>query len=240
MFILFCSLSLLFFLHPSPTSARVKGTKHDLSITGTGTVKAVSETQICVFCHTPHNANPSYPLWNHELSAVATYTPYFSDTLQSYDSPAGAPPVEGASKLCLSCHDGTVAISSVQSGFINIIMSPSPCLDAGGRLTETADPSCSGYIGTDLSGGHPISIVFDEALMLKRNSDTEFCKLNLPPNRLTEPDVRLDRNSKVQCTACHNPHGSKAVTEWPPFWQKADHDSVCLVCHVDCVNDWSW
>ena len=36
--------------------ADVRNTRHNLSATGTGTVKATSETQVCVFCHTPHGA----------------------------------------------------------------------------------------------------------------------------------------------------------------------------------------
>jgi hypothetical protein len=87
----------------------VENTKHNLSITGPGTIKAESERGICVFCHTPHNASPAYPLWNHDLSAVTNYTNYWSPTLNAYDSEAQAPEPDGSSKLCLSCHDGTVA-----------------------------------------------------------------------------------------------------------------------------------
>ena len=215
---------------PLLTSAGIKGTKHDLSITGGGSVKAVEETQICIFCHTPHNANPSYPLWNHEITAVATYTPYFSNTLQSYDSPAGAPPVDGISKLCLSCHDGTVAVGSVNSRFDEILMAISPCVDASGKLISGAD--CTGFIGTDLSGGHPISIIFNKALADKRNNhEPSLSNLNWPIN---DPDVKLyptQGGLGVQCASCHDPHGGLGGLDAPPFWQKTTHDEVCLVCH---------
>ncbi|VAX15466.1 Cytochrome c family protein, partial [hydrothermal vent metagenome] len=35
----------------------VRNTKHNLSVSGPGTVKASTETRVCVFCHTPHQAN---------------------------------------------------------------------------------------------------------------------------------------------------------------------------------------
>jgi len=217
---------------PLATLAGVKGTKHDLSITGTGAVKAVEERQICIFCHTPHNSNPAYPLWNHEMSAVTSYTPYFSNTLQSYDSQAGAPPVDGISKLCLSCHDGTVAVGSVGSRFDDIMIAVSPCVDGSGRLIDGS--GCTGYIGTDLSGGHPISIVFDDDLANRRNShEPPLSNLNYPSS-LTDRDVRLyptQGRVGVQCSSCHDPHGGRGGPGAPPFWQKTTYDEVCLVCH---------
>ena len=54
--------------------------KHNLSTSGPGPVKSTTMTEICVFCHTPHNSNPAAPLWNQTLSG-ATYTPYTSSTM---------------------------------------------------------------------------------------------------------------------------------------------------------------
>ena len=60
---------------PAARVPDVRSTKHNLSITGPGPVKSTSETQVCVFCHTPHGAEsvPGAPLWNRKLS-TATYT----------------------------------------------------------------------------------------------------------------------------------------------------------------------
>ena len=57
------------------TGADVQSSKHNLSVSGPGTVRATSESQVCVFCHTPHAATiaPDAPLWNRTLSAQ-TYT----------------------------------------------------------------------------------------------------------------------------------------------------------------------
>jgi cytochrome c553 len=47
-----------------PAWAGLATSKHNLSVSGPGTVKAASEAQSCIFCHAPHNASPVAPLWN--------------------------------------------------------------------------------------------------------------------------------------------------------------------------------
>lgn len=247
----------IFFLLSIPVIALAGGirdTKHNLSGSlskwpGKFTVKAVDEPEICIFCHTPHNATPAQPLWNHELSGVTNYINYWSNTLASYSSEAEAPPIDGYSKLCLSCHDGTVAVGSVQSRTPEILMEASECVDGSGKLIVGGE--CSGYIGTDLSGGHPISIVYNQSLVDKRNGKTNLCQLNPPPS--SDPDVKLYSTQGgqrgVQCTSCHDPHTNKSAELkdgqlWPPFWQKPSYNDVCYVCHkVDCgepTEIWPW
>ncbi len=215
---IFCALLL-------SADARVLRTKHDLSSeTGPGPVKAIEETQICIFCHTPHNSKAIYPLWNHEVSAVVNYKNYWSPTLKSYDE-GEAPPIDGFSKLCLGCHDGTVAVGAVNHyDYEEIEMT-----------MRYISPWLDGYLGTDLSYGHPISIPFDEELVKMRKEDTTIMQLNWPIN---DPDVKLydtqgGRKNGVQCTSCHDPHGGKGGPDAPPFWRKATHDEVCRICHDD-------
>jgi hypothetical protein len=92
----------------------ILNTPHNLSASGPGTVTANSESQVCVFCHTPHGAtnSPGAPLWNRALSAE-TYTTYSSSSLDAETIAGQLAQPAGSSKLCLSCHDGTLAISSV-------------------------------------------------------------------------------------------------------------------------------
>ena len=87
--------------------------KHNLSASGAGALLASKDaadrsTEICIFCHTPHTAKKA-GLWNRHDSTAA-YTPYRSTTIKAN---IGQP--TGASKLCLSCHDGTVALGMVSS-----------------------------------------------------------------------------------------------------------------------------
>ena len=141
-------------------------TLHNLSVTGPGPIKSPTETQICIFCHSPHNANPQAPLWNHSLSAVGNYRMYWSPTMKAYPSAGAAPQPDGASKLCLSCHDGTIALGAVGSRATPIPVTGGP----------TLPPTSPGYLGTDLSGSHPISIVYDDALAIARNAAGARCR----------------------------------------------------------------
>src|SRR5256885_15527952 len=79
---------------------------HNLSTSGTGPVKGPSDA--CLYCHAPHSGvgTPNAALWSQTLS-VQTYAAYSSTTLKNAQL---QPPVGGSSSLCLSCHDGTVAV----------------------------------------------------------------------------------------------------------------------------------
>ena len=61
--------------------SNVSQTVHNLSATGTGSVTTTGgQTEVCVFCHTPHGATtfPGAPLWNRSVND--TYTPYTSSS----------------------------------------------------------------------------------------------------------------------------------------------------------------
>jgi hypothetical protein len=153
----------------------VANTPHNLSVSGPGPVTATSETQICVFCHTPHGAtnSPGAPLWNRALSG-ATYTTYSSSSLDAETIAGQLAQPAGSSKLCLSCHDGTLAISSVNvlAGQTNATISitgagPGDTMPPG----EGLQTGFTRNLGTDLSNDHPISLTFDTTLA---NADGEL------------------------------------------------------------------
>ena len=76
----------------------IAGTVHDLA------QRADTTEEICVFCHTPHNAAPQTPLWN-RANPRTFYRIYESSTTDArIDQPSGP------SKMCLSCHDGSMAL----------------------------------------------------------------------------------------------------------------------------------
>ena len=97
LFRLFCFVCSLFIATALPflSIAGVGNTKHNLSASGPGTVKATSEEQVCIFCHTPHNAFPATPLWNHEITYVENYVNYWSPTLNPMLQKPTLPPSTG-------------------------------------------------------------------------------------------------------------------------------------------------
>jgi predicted CXXCH cytochrome family protein len=175
---------------------------HNLSVSSPGTIHASTETEICVFCHTPHFATGDGPLWNHQMSS-AVYKPYASGSIKAT---IGQP--TGASRLCLSCHDGTVALGMVQSR-------------ANGIAMNTATlPTGPANLGTDLTGDHPISFVYDSALAAADGNLYD-------PGALPQA-VRLDRSGQLQCTACHDPHND----QYGNFLVVDNTGSaLCLTCH---------
>jgi predicted CXXCH cytochrome family protein len=191
-------------------SASVVTTKHNLSVSGPGSVRASQESQVCIFCHTPHNASPSSPLWNRR-DPGSSYTPYNSSTAVA--SP-GQP--TGASLLCLSCHDGTIALGDVLSRSTNISM----------RSGVSTMPTGPGRLGTDLSDDHPISFTYNNTLA---NQNGELVN----PSTLTN-EARLDSNGRLQCTACHDAHDNT----YGKFLVKNNiRSGLCITCHDK--NHWS-
>jgi predicted CXXCH cytochrome family protein len=183
-------------------------TVHNLSVSGSGDLRAASELDVCVFCHTPHNATSDGPLWNHGAS-VASYTPYYSSTLFT---PVGQP--TGSSRLCLSCHDGTVALGLVSSRLTPIAMQ---------GVNSAIPQGHTGFVGTDLSADHPVSFSYQAAYANSGNA-------LLPPSTLTGA-VRLDRDGQMQCTSCHDPHNNQ-YGNFLVVDNSANGSALCVYCHV--------
>lgn len=198
----------------------VRNTKHNLSASSANTIRASAETEICVFCHTPHGGRTDAPLWNRSYSA-SNYTPYSSSSLQSAP---GQP--NGFSKLCLSCHDGTIAIGGVMNAPNGGAGTP---LATTGTNADGTMPGGSTMLGTNLTADHPVSMVFDQPL---RTDDGEL----VDPSTLPAGGVRLYPGTdpaianSVQCTSCHDPH----TDAQPKFLRKNPRgsDNLCVTCHT--------
>ena len=191
---------------PATAAAQVRvespANKHNLSSSGPGPVKSATLTEVCVFCHTPHNANPAVPLWNHAMS-TATYQPYASTTMQAT---AGVP--TGSSKLCMSCHDGTIAIGNTGS----LGQAAMQGVNAQGQMTGGS------ALGTDLRGSHPISF-----------APVTGPEIVAPPAGNV---VKLDANGQLQCVSCHEPHQMDVDATTKKFLVANNASSgLCLVCH---------
>ncbi len=197
----------------------VSATVHNLSVSGPGAVKAEGETEVCKFCHVPHNPVQAVPLWGHALSGVANYdVPVLG---RDRGQPQPAPQPDGASRLCLSCHDGTVALGDLGGAGRQVPM-------AGAQRLEKGRP---GYLGTDLSGAHPVSFVVPDG-----DRDDARGDMGLRPlaSILSEGLVRLDREGKMQCTSCHDAHADRyyQAGQVPRFWVRPTVSEVCLACHA--------
>jgi predicted CXXCH cytochrome family protein len=189
------------------TTADIANTKHNLSVSGRGQIRALTETRICIFCHTPHNATPLSPLWNKALEPQV-YTVYASPTLKA--GPLAQP--SGPTKLCLSCHDGTIAMGAVLNPAGGITM-------AGGQRLP---PGSLSDFGLDLSGHHPVSFPYNAAL-------PNAGLVSSPP-----PDLVYGGTDEVHCITCHDPHNN----QYGKFLLKDNrYSALCTTCHQ--ILGWS-
>jgi predicted CXXCH cytochrome family protein len=178
-------------------------TPHNLSVSGPGDVRALSESEICIFCHTPHNSRPSSPLWNKDDPGY-TYTLYHSSTVEALP---GQP--DGPSILCLSCHDGTTALGNVLSREAEIGFT--------GGISSL--PPGSSNISTDLADDHPVSFDYTSGLAAADGQLKE-------PSAIVPP-VSL-RNGRMQCTSCHDPHRNLSNDFLVVTHQ---YSELCFSCH---------
>ncbi len=165
--------------------------------------------EICQVCHTPHGAvtGLTAPLWNHEVT-TATFTLYTNVVSPSFDATASQP--AGASKLCLSCHDGTVAMDNFggQTGGTDFI--------SGGEL-----------LGTDLSNEHPVSFTYDDALATTDGGLFLPSTANSGLGGTIAADLLL--GNQVQCSSCHDVHNASGIGN---LLVKTNAGSaLCLTCH---------
>jgi predicted CXXCH cytochrome family protein len=157
----------------------------------------------CIYCHAPHNALSTVPLWNQTLS-TNQYILYPDST----SSPSTPAKVGTASVLCLSCHDGSVAVGRTVG--IGIL-----------QMTGTN----SANLGTQLAGSHPFS-------MQPQLKDNATLVSTLVASHTTkDKTVQLVANN-IECPTCHDPHNQYKDSHSPEFLVRDNTgSSLCFACH---------
>ncbi|MBT1072493.1 cytochrome C [Pelotalea chapellei] len=208
---------------------------------------SVNEDQVCVFCHTPHNAKPAVPLWNKFIPGDYNNAGYFkmytsSRTLTPTARAATAP--GAVSLLCLSCHDGKTAInvlhnskagSDAPSGGLEVYNLGDQLVDMGnypgevriqdfsfgfkGATNIGGEPGGDVNAGNLLSDDHPIGFSYTAAQAQSNNRLNDLASVSTKSGG----KIRFFApNNSVECSSCHDPHvnysaGPGAVAELRPF-----------------------
>jgi hypothetical protein len=202
------------------SAGTITGSVHDFSTTGwTG-------GQICVACHTPHGADTTVadaPLWNH---AVTTKTYVLYSNPATLNATLSQP--TGVTKLCLSCHDGTVALDSFGGKTGTTFMTGTKAVGAG--------PS-------DLSNDHPVSFTYNTALATTDGAlhDPSTRTVTIGSGTQTRTGTIaavMLYNNTLQCASCHDVHNTFTTTDTfgtPPTNRllkvSVAGSRLCLTCH---------
>jgi predicted CXXCH cytochrome family protein len=182
---------------------------HNLSPGSPSPVKGKSSAA-CLYCHAPHSGiGGRTPLWSQTLSSQ-TYGLYSSSTMKNLGA---QPTLEGASSLCLSCHDGTVAIGSTI---------PAKMADISGSMYS------QDVLGTQLQTSHPFALK-------KPLVDSPDLVSSLAATGATADPLHKVKlvSGTVECTSCHEPHQQNIDPVSLKFLVRDSvNGQLCLACHT--------
>lgn len=226
---------------------------------------ADSLQRICVYCHAPHNtyklsvanggpgpgagAGPAaadafdyLPLWNHTLQDNYVYTMYQNGPGAPQTGPKASQAIANgmvpgsSSLLCLSCHDGSVAVNAYGNAY-QLDRSRS-----GGGATIDARY----VIGLDqyLGNHHPIGFDYSDVVAVDNGSPAGFTGAGRlggvraatnPFGTVTIADhlyasVTTGSTDTMECGSCHSVHNTGNTGE-TLLWISDQGSNLCLTCH---------
>ena len=185
--------------------------------------------EICKPCHTPHTSlsdetgNPVGWLWNHELT-TATITLY-DGTTASAGPDTGTAAFDKLSRLCMGCHDGTVALDAY-----------SGATTAGLGVSATFISSINARleVGTDLRDDHPVGSIADYE-NIQAADPTHFVAaaadhtLAAGALKLRPMSIGGVTTYVVGCMTCHTPHNKGFAHQ---LRMDNTGSAMCLSCHI--------
>jgi predicted CXXCH cytochrome family protein len=195
---------------PPALAGVIAGSAHDFSRT------AWAAGEVCIACHAPHRAKGEFaeaaPLWNHQESG-RTYQLYSSPRMKALMQQPAA-----MSKLCLSCHDGTIALDSFGGG-------------NGARFISPMN-----NLGTDLNVHHPSSFVYDAALAASNrslfNPTTRVVTIGSGgQTRTGTVDEVMLYDGRLECSSCHDVHNTFTATNLALMKVSEQGSAICFACH---------
>jgi len=208
--------------------------------------------RICIYCHAPHHAIQEadaagigyLPLWNHGVTSqfYNTYQSDFGDGpdasglagvgvagdaqqfadrhLFNGEGTLGEP--GSVSRLCLSCHDGTVAVN--EYGF-----DPGRKESRGAATHFIVDQFKIGG-GGNLTNHHPIGFSYIDVAA----HDDEIANPDTVVNGAGETLTTIRSllyGDKMECVTCHDVHNTKNTGE-TFLWKSDKNSGFCLTCHL--------
>lgn len=200
---------------PAFAAQSIVGSKHDLSKTGAGTTSDYSE--VCVFCHTPHNANNDYttynPLWNRAIGAINVTNTYNNSTFSARATTKAAQVEATDLTLCLTCHDG--------NAYGNVLNPSNLAGGQPGSWTNGATMPTTAVLDMDFGNDHPIGFDYPTAATA---DGTDNLKASVTINGVNP----FASSGTMMCATCHDVHDST----YNFINTTMSGSALCLACHV--------
>jgi predicted CXXCH cytochrome family protein len=203
--------------------------------------------RLCIWCHAPHHTlrpedsglpsdNTYVPLWNRGVS-TQDFLPYSSGDVDAVPEKgphklqanlSGGP--GGVSRLCLSCHDGTIAVNTY--GY-----EPQ---DPRSIRTGNTTISAQYLIGAldDLSNHHPIGFNYDDVVAYDNEIalKTTVMVADSTGTGRGNPSLTIEEllygGTQMECTTCHDVHNSQNPGAEKFLWKSDKNSAFCVTCHL--------
>ena len=183
-------------------------------------------------------------LWNHAMSE-ATYTLYEGDAAAFTTNTDGSQGMDRVSRLCLGCHDGSVALDAFG-------MDPA---GTGNRFAGTTNFAAGAVanLGTNFRDDHPVGIdamatnasgvpsgyLKTPTVSYNTTGDptsgiksVKFPVFNYASQSLSVYPITGSTGYFVSCKSCHTPHGTGLASLTPyPNLLNCDPAYLCNSCH---------
>ena len=238
-----------------PGGAGIATTPHDMSSPSGYYYGGDLQQRICIYCHAPHNAyrlsaanlGPApgvgggpqatdafdyLPLWNHTLQADTAYSMYFAGP----GAPATGATAQqtfniqipgSVSLLCLSCHDGSVAVNSYGN-----TSQPSSSVGTGNTFIKAGfEIGAQKYLGNH----HPIG--FDYVAVQAQDNGLKVASTAMYGGKTIQDHLyssgATGKTTVMECGTCHSVHNTNNDPSGQMLLWKSDFQSgLCLTCHI--------
>jgi predicted CXXCH cytochrome family protein len=239
----------------------INGTVHDLRRHNTKLAYQSAQhdylDRLCVFCHAPHHtyrlasagavgtsqlapADYTYlPLWNHKVTETQ-FVPYYNGPAEPQDGSKRSQAIDngmtiGASSLlCLSCHDGTVAVNV----YGNTPQDTRSISNGSTYISSEYNIGNQGY----LANHHPIGFNYDAVAAVDKEiydsntavfdhtNDTAVGANIANADAPVEPVANFLPGGNMECSTCHAVH-NKGNTGEKLLYVSDQNSNLCLSCH---------
>ena len=238
----------------------IKCSKHDFSClnerAGVSAMQGLAYSDYgdpCIYCHVPAHAAESgtvdtealggIPGWNRYKPSLKGYTLYGEEmtsdgyyrNVSAWNFDSKVQQLNPISLLCLSCHDGSLALDQIvfkpktwkpeEDFSLHMRMNTDGDLTSCARCHngEVAHDGSVKYLSQDLSNDHPVSIMYMG--LVRPDIDFGFWQPDLGKEGFSEGVKLFD--GFVECATCHDVHDpSKELL------LRVDAKRICLTCHA--------